>query len=174
VKTAYKFLARGATGTFTAFPWPAPGEWVDVEGELDICKRGIHVCRSSELAHWLHDELWQVEIEGEEIEGVDCLVVRRARLTHRIDAWTSGGAERFAAACIAHAEELLGATPPSPLRDLLADATLALQHGYVAIAAYSAALVVGRHGADVEASYDRERGWQSTWIMRELIDNPGV
>jgi hypothetical protein len=165
---AYKFLAAGSLGPLTGFAWPPPGVWVEAAGPLAPCARGVHVCRPSELAHWLSDELWEVEAGGAELAGVDCVVVERARLVRRIAAWTDGGAERFAAACVAHVSERVPA-PAGELRELLDDARLCASGGYPAIGAYGAALVVARASADPEQAYAEERAWQSLWIARELI-----
>lgn len=165
---AYKFLAAGGLGPLTGFVWPPAGVWADAGGSLSPCARGLHVCRPRDLAHWLSDELWQVEADGAELPGVDCVVVERARLVRRIAAWTDGGAERFAAACVVHARELV----PSAVgeqRALLDDAQWCATGGYPAIGAYSAALVVARTGSDPERAYAEERVWQSLWIARELI-----
>jgi hypothetical protein len=159
---AFKFTGRGAVGTFTGFTWPAPGAWVDVDGPLDPCRNGIHVCRPHELAHWLHEELWELDVDGDRIDGTDCLVVQRACLVRRVASWDSGGAERFARACIEHAEATTGSGPLTDARD-------AAEAGYLAIAAYVAALAVARTGADLEQAYAAERTWQSSWIERELL-----
>jgi hypothetical protein len=170
----YKFLATGGIGPLSGFAWPlpsgaAPGAWVDAEGQLAVCARGVHVCRPFELAHWLSDELWQTEIAGEQLEGIDCLVVQRARLVRRIAAWNDAGATRFAAACVAHAAELAGPDPIADLRGLIDDGLACASGGYPAIGAYCAALVVARLDADTERAYARERTWQSAWIAGELI-----
>ena len=162
MKRAFKFLGTGAIGTLTGFVWPAPGTWVTVEGALDPCRNGIHVVRTHELAHWLHDELWELEIDGDELAGVGCLVVRRARLVRRVDGWDPAGSERFATACIEHARTIAAT-------DVLADAQDAAHGGYPAVAAYVAALAVARSGTDVEQRYAEERAWQSAWIGRELL-----
>jgi hypothetical protein len=173
---AYKFLARGGRGPLSGFAWPLPhggaaGAWVETDGPLAQCARGVHVCRASELANWLSDELWQAEIDGDRLEGIDCLVVRRARLVRPIAAWSAGGAERFAEACIAHAAEIAGPAPDAELAGYLDDARVATQYGYPATAAFCAALVAGkRHEpARPERGFARERVWQSEWIARELI-----
>ena len=159
---AFKFLGAGAVGTLTGFTWPTPGVWVDVHGPLDPCRNGIHVCRPHELAHWLHDELWELEVEGEEVEAVDCFVVRRARLVRRVAGWDPAGTERFATACIERAA-------PAAAADILADARDAARAGFPAVAAYAAALAVARATGDLEATYAAERAWQSAWIARELL-----
>lgn len=163
--SAYKFLAASATGPLSRFAWPAPGVWVEAAGPLVPCKVGIHVCRPHELAHWIHDELWELETEGDELEGIDCLIVRRARLVRRIDAWNNGGQLRFANACVAHARELAG----DQMAELVADAAGAAESGFPAVAAYTAALVVARLAPDPEAAYARERVWQSAWIASDVI-----
>jgi len=175
----YKFLAKGAVGPISGFAWPsprggAPGAWIEVAGPLALCVRGVHVCQTSDLAHWMHDELWETEADGDRpadrIDGLDCIVVRRARLVRRIDAWSEGGAARLAAACIARATQLVGSAADENARGFLDDATLAVSGGYPTIAAYCAAMAVARlEPAERERTFRRERGWQAAWITRELI-----
>jgi hypothetical protein len=177
--STYKFLAKGATGPISGFRWPAPeagtaGAWVAAAGPLELCVNGSHVCRTSDLAHWLHDELWETETDGEQLEGIDCLVVRRARLVRRIDAWHTGGAAAFAEACAQHATELADETPGEPtdlVRGFLEDAVVSARAGYVAVSAYASALAVVKLGApgDQNDMYRRERTWQSAWIARAVI-----
>jgi hypothetical protein len=174
--SAYKFLAKGAVGPISGFRWPtpqgrAPGAWVGVEGPLSLCTNGVHVCGAHDLAHWLHDELWSIETEGECVEGVDCVVARRARLVRRIDAWNDRGAVRFASECIGHAASLIGPNPSEPVRGFLEDAKEAARGGYVAVSAFCAALATSKSAApDVaEQAYRGEREWQANWIVRELI-----
>ena len=185
--TAYKFLAHDATAPLSGSAWPlpqggAPGAWVEAgAGVLELCVRGAHVCRLPDLAYWLHDDLWQVEVAGEQIEGIDCLVVRQARLVRRLDAWREGGvAARFAEACIAHGAELVRAGAPAPaassaaLNGYLDDAAEAAKYGYVAVAAFAAALAVAKaitpagDGDHADRAYRAERAWQSAWIARAL------
>ena len=147
---AYKFLAAGAIGPLSGVAWPRPGEWLDAGGVI-VGRRGAHVCRADQLAHWLHDELWEVETDGEHVAAPDCFVVARARLVRRI-AWD---ATRFARACIDHASGTA-----------VADAEQALLHGYPAIAAYMAAVAVAR---DDEHRYADERAWQSAWLAGEFL-----
>ncbi|SRR6266508_744293 len=178
--STYKFLAKGARGPISGFAWPrptndAPGAWVEADGALALCANGSHLCRAQDLAHWLHDELWQTEAAGAELEGLDCLVVRRARLVRRIDAWHLGGCARFAEACAQHATELADRAPPGRAGDevqrLLGDAFSSARAGYIAVGAYASALAVAKLGdpADQHGAYRRERIWQSEWIARVVI-----
>jgi hypothetical protein len=168
VTLAYKFLAAGAIGPLSRFAWPTPrgdtaGDWVVTTGPIVVGRHGAHVCRADQLAHWLHDELWTVEIAGDEVAALDCVVVARARLVRHVTAWRGGGAAQFAAACVDHARS----RAPGALVD---DAADALAAGYPAVAAYSAALAVAAAAAgEGEAAYARERAWQSAWIARELL-----
>jgi hypothetical protein len=173
----HKFLATGARGPLSGFAWPVPraevpGAWVAVEGPLAPCTRGVHVCRPGDLAHWIHDELWELEADGDQVDGLDCLVVRRARLVRRIDAWGGPGGQRFVGACVDHASAHVGATPGDTIRGLLEDARFMATSGYVALAAFTAALVVSRSEGEPDAAYRRERAWQSAWIVGELLTPP--
>lgn len=175
----YKFLAKGARGPFSQFEWPRPqgerpGTWVQVQGPLGLCSNGCHVCRPLELAHWLHDELWELETRGDELEGVDCLMVRCARLMRKIDAWHLGGATQFGEACAQHAAELAGRATrdlAAVAEPLIEDAFLSVRAGFVAVAAHASALAVCKLSDPAEqyAAYRRERVWQSEWIARVLI-----
>lgn len=165
-KTAFKFLRSGAFGPMSGAAWPTQGAWMSASGPLVVGRNGIHVSRASDLACWLHDELWEVEIAGEQIAGPGCLVVERARPKRRIEAWSSsgvaasGGATRFGIACIAHARELVGDSV------LLTDGEEAIRYGYPAVAAFNAAVAVA---AGDETKFATERAWQSAWIAREMI-----
>jgi hypothetical protein len=169
-----KFLAAEGRGPFSGHAWPlpmgdAPGEWVAVEGALAQCTRGVHVCRDVDLAHWIHDELWEVEVEGDALEGIDCLIVPRARLVRRTDAWADGS-RRFAQACIEHAASEVGPLATGSLFELLEDGRSMLANGYVALTAYTAAVAVGRRTMDdPTAGFRRERAWQSGWITEHVV-----
>ena len=172
--TAHKFLARGAIGPLTGFAWPVPpegrpGAWVEADGALEQCSRGVHVCRTSDLAHWIHDELWELETSGDEIEGLDCVVVQRARLVRRVDGWEEDGRQRFAGACVDHATARLGETVDNAVLRLLEDARFLATNGYIAICAYTVALAVSRMASQEPSAYRREREWQSSWIANELL-----
>ncbi len=171
----HKFLAANALGPLSGFAWPvpslgAPGAWVEVEGSLSPCARGIHACRPLDLAHWIHDELWELEADGAQTAGLDCVVVQRARLVRRIDAWSSSG-KKFAEACVEHAAAQLGSIEleREQISALMADARFMATHGYVAVSAFTAALVVSRLPAADGSAYRRERAWQSAWIADELL-----
>ncbi len=83
----FKFLGAGSVGRFSGFVWPALGEWLSVDGPLDPCVSGIHVCRTGDLPYWLDDELWEVEVGGDRLDLLEQVVVRRARLISRVEAW---------------------------------------------------------------------------------------
>lgn len=89
----FKFLGAGSVGRFSGFAWPALGEWLSVDGPLDPCVSGIHVCRTGDLPYWLDDELWEVEVGGDRLDHLEQVVVRRARLISRVDAWDTLAAE---------------------------------------------------------------------------------
>ena len=101
---AYKFLARGGTGRFSDFRWPLPadgesGDWVESGGALEDCRAGVHACRPRQLLDWIDDELWEIELDGEIVEGNAMIVAQRGRLLARIEAWDHRAAKDFADAC---------------------------------------------------------------------------
>src|SRR5580765_543518 len=178
---AYKFLARGARAPITGHAWPRPagssqpGAWMQARGPVRLCHEGVHACRAGELAYWLHEELWRIELGDEQVEGPDCVVAARGRLLDRVDAWSEGdGAQRFAAAVRDHAASLISARPDRDrLQGYVDDASWHVGNGIdesPALAALCAAMAVAKIGpdAELEAAYRRERAWQSDWIVREM------
>ena len=91
---AYKFLdARGVT-VISGTPWPLPSgdvrsPWVEA-ASVRPCHEGIHACRVEELAYWVSDELWEIELDGEIRAAPHKIVARRGRLVRRLDAWSGG------------------------------------------------------------------------------------
>jgi hypothetical protein len=178
---AYKFLATGAIGPVSRFSWPQPlahrtGDWIDSDGPLALCRHGLHVCGKDQLAYWLHEELWRVEIAGAAIDGIDCLVTARARLLEPVSAWSQGGAQAFAVAVRDRAAHLIALRPLEEqawLQGYVQDASLHVVNGKLespALAALCASVGVARIALaeQQEAAYRAERAWQSAWIVAEM------
>lgn len=171
MKVAYKFLARNGVGPISGTRWPRAGEWIVAQAPLAQCRSGVHLARTSDLAYWVHDELWVVEHDGEVVDGIDCVIAERARLVRRIDAWHEGAMKRFAAAARDHLVELAAKAPAKSyerVAALIGDSSRRLALGAYALGAYCAAIGVARLSTDEAAAYRRERTWQSDWIAREL------
>lgn len=67
--------------------WPLPtdtepGEWWEVEGELEACRNGLHICTADQLVTWLRDGgvIWRAEVEGEALDAGGKYVARKVRL----------------------------------------------------------------------------------------------
>jgi hypothetical protein len=73
--------------------------WRGVSGPLVPCENGLHLCRAEHLVLWLGPTIWRAEYDGEMVDLDDKVVVRRARVTERIDAWNERTARLFAADC---------------------------------------------------------------------------
>jgi hypothetical protein len=168
---AYKFLRKDGTTLLTGFLWPI-GEWVEVDGPLEWCGNGIHACRIQDLPHWLGEELWVAELDGETLVAPDSIVARRARLLEPVEAWSAGGARELGDTCARRANELAGDAPSAAPRaaDAAADAAV----GWVSAAAYIAAAVAGevasgsRSGALYQHHFLAERMRQSQWLQVRL------
>jgi hypothetical protein len=159
---AYKFLAQGAIGPFSAAKWPPAGEWLEVDGQLEVCVNGVHACSRETLAYWLGEELWAVELDGEIIDEGTVLVAGRGRLVSRIDRWPAVSL-RFAEACAERTRELSTRAPENARVTGLATeagehAERAEEPRHAVIAAYAAAVA-----ADILdlGGFDCERAWQS-------------
>jgi hypothetical protein len=173
---AYKFLRHDRTTVLTGFRWPG-GEWVEVNGPLAWCGNGIHACRVRDLPHWLGQELWLMELDGETLAMPDAIVARRGRLVEHISAWSGGVAQNFADNCARHATALANSAPSTAgrARDAAADAAV----GWVSGAAYVTAAVAGevasgrRAGPLYQHHFLAERKRQAGWIGDRLALRDG-
>jgi hypothetical protein len=159
---AYKFLATGAVGPFTGFRWQ-PDVWVEAH-EAAPCRSGVHACRPKHLPMWLDSELWEIELDGEVIEGERKLVAQRGRLTHRIERWSPDLAREFGRFCARRTRERVGFLPI--LSGFVADVDRFVAQNRIAIAGFAAARAAElRDGA---AAYESERRAQAGWLAERL------
>ena len=104
---ALKFLDEGAIGPYSEFRWPKPrgsrpGKWVHVNGELDMCKRGIHACAFVQATRWLREECYVIELRDVVSDDGDKLLARSGRLVRRVDSWGQRAMVQYAADCATH------------------------------------------------------------------------
>lgn len=101
---AWKFLDERSRGMVTGFAWPLPpgpaeaagpdgvGRWVEADGPLEVCGRGIHACRADDLAWWLSAQLWEIELDGAVLhDDPHTLVAERGRLLAPVAGWPDVG-----------------------------------------------------------------------------------
>jgi len=129
----------------------------------------------ADLAYWLHEELWRIELDGDCVEGQDCILAPRGRLLERMDDWSEkGGAQEFARAVRDHALEIIAPHPErARLQGYVDDATCHVANGFLespALAGLCSAMAVAQAagGDAIEDAYRRERAWQSAWIVARL------
>jgi hypothetical protein len=96
---AYKFLRSEGVGPFSGFRWPTPGVWVRADGEMAVCGRGIHACRTTDLPWWLADDLWEIELDGQVQFHEHKVLAPAGRLLSRVEGWTPSCAQKYADAC---------------------------------------------------------------------------
>ena len=149
---AYKFLRADGTSPFTGFRWDlpdgSPGRWV--EASADPCRSGVHACRAAGLPLWVSEILYEIELEGEIVEGGNKIVAPRARLLRRVVAWDDQLSNAYTRICADRAHEL--AHPSIPEGPALL--------GFVA--ARIAEEISGREG------YQAERTVQTAWLVERL------
>ncbi len=104
---AYKFLSGDRMSPFARVRWPEPGAgWVFASTDVGACRRAVHACRVPDLAYWLGERLWRVELAGGIAETPSKIVAGRGRLLGLVDGWPeSSGA--FIEDCQARLEQLL-------------------------------------------------------------------
>jgi hypothetical protein len=170
---AFKFLLGGRVSPFAGAIWPEDG-WVDADAPLEECRHGVHACYAEDLAWWLNDELWEVELEGDIRDGRFKVLASRGRLTRRIDGWNDGARRGFAAACAAraagHAEAARRAGIDSARRiaAYAEEAAGAVGTETVAMTAYVAAHAAGARTDLADDPFAAERLEQSRWLARRL------
>jgi hypothetical protein len=62
-----QIFESGGAGSYSGFRWALPtgqlpGAWVETEGALTLCRRGINACRVVQLPFWWVTELWEAEL----------------------------------------------------------------------------------------------------------------
>jgi hypothetical protein len=168
---AYKFLRAGRRALITRALWPEPGStaaWVEASpGQLVPCRNGIHACRVEDLAYWIAEELWEVELSGETRVGSDSIVARKGRLVRPIEAWCSGAAAplAFARSCVARAETHVEACalPPDHVARGYAQQARQLENtSYLAALSHAAALAIAltQPPSAAKAAFRAERAVQ--------------
>lgn len=154
---AFKWLAHGAVAPFTGFRWPTDGAWVSAAGSDGS---GVHACRVAQLAWWIGEELWKVEVEGRVVERETQIEAERGRLIERVSAWNP---EAFAAACVARVATFAEEAPTAELADY-ADVIRTLDAPAASFVAAVAAIAA--HGS--REAFAEERAWQARWLARAL------
>jgi hypothetical protein len=163
----WKFLRPGRLSPFARYPWPAPGQWVEVP-DVVPCRQGVHACRRADLPYWLLDELWQVELDGTVVSTPTKVAAQRGRLVDRVDAWNPDTAREFGWACVArtagHAvAELDAAGLAEPAADLGRAMAGPPQPRQVTEAATRAAQTAEAAGQDT-----------ASWLSAYLVEAVGV
>jgi hypothetical protein len=162
---AYKFLTADGRGVFSGLAWPLPngrpGDWV--EAKVELCRSGVHACRTGDLSYWLAPALCEIELDGDVVEAGMKVIAPRGRLVRRIDRWNDETREAYSQMCIARAGELAASAPervgpwaPRPAASAAGPALIGF------IAARMAEAIGG-----VEAYVD-ERARQSAWLAQRL------
>lgn len=137
---------HGGTGV-----WPEPGEWVEVEGLIQPCRHGLHLCRQQDLIRWARvgAVVWTVETTGPVVDD-DCkVVVGRARLVEPVGRITER-VLRLTAADIAESVAYLHGRDPGCM-------------GAIRVARLHAHGLATAEEAEAARPAAREAAWAATW-----------
>jgi hypothetical protein len=93
----YKFLSPDNRSPYQGAAWPTPtenpdgtwtpGDWVEVEGDLQACVNGLHLASAKQIAQWWAERMFVAETDGEVINAPDKYVARRVRLVREVKDW---------------------------------------------------------------------------------------
>lgn len=173
---AFKFLRTGAVGPFSGFAWPTPsadgpGAWVAPSDQAPPpLADAVRGCALDQLAYWVSDELWRLELEAVEVSARSA-AGSRGRLLDRIEGWDMGAIAEYVPACVSRGSQIAEAASNARVS---AYAVEAAKHGPrgPAMAGFQAAHVAGiaaiERGEDYEAGARAERAWQSSWIAERV------
>lgn len=156
---AFKWLSRGAIAPFTGFRWPIDGSWVSAP-KGSPAGSGIHACRIADLAWWIGEELWRVDLGGPILERETQIEAPRARLLEQVTAWNPAA---FVQACVARTEAFAAESPTAELAEY-ADFIKTLDAPTASFVA-SVAAVAAR---GTKQAFAEERAWQARWLARAL------
>jgi hypothetical protein len=123
----------------------------------------VHACRIDQLPYWLRPELWEVELDGEILEGELMMVAPRGRLVRRIEEWNRDTEREFGQACAAEARKRVARSPE--LEPFASDVEQTAASAPVFAAFATARLAELQDGT---SGYDEERLRQASWLARAL------
>ena len=172
MSTYLKFLRPGRMATHVdGFTWPEPGTWLEVEGDLVPCRNGLHVVTVAQFWSWTAEELWLVEVDDAAgvIDAGDKVVVRRARLMSRVDAWDERSARLLACD---FAERVLPIFEREHPGDTRPRSAIDTARGFAVGEATASELAAARDAARA-AARAAEHEWQ-TGRLREVLGLGGV
>ena len=162
-ETLYKVLAADRTSCHGGNATWTPGEWMPaVEGELEPCANGYHLCRAGDLINWLGETIWEAEYQGERIvvdkpTDKSKVVVRQARILKPLTAWNEQTARLFACDCAERALPIIAKHAPNEERPRRAIETARrYAHGQATDEELAAARAAAR-----AAAWTAERRWQT-------------
>ncbi len=173
--TYIKTLKGNGRSPYRDRPWPLPtqrpdgtwepGEWAEsrhvarrrtplTPAQVDACRPAVYACRPDQLARWVADRAWYIEMDGA-VEGTEKVGARRGRLLRPVNGWTNTILRQWACECAdravrIHAPAALRAAGLTEHADRLA-ALAPITDRETAIAAWGAAddayYVAGRESA---------------------------
>ena len=137
------------------------GEWLEAGG-VEPCREGIHACRARDLPLWLGlGDLWEVELDGEVLEGRTKVVASRGRLVRRIEAWDDEARDAYVDMCAERAHELTRSAGPG-WDDVIEPSK---PEGAALLGFIAARIAEANEGPE---AYHRERASQARWLVDRL------
>ena len=119
VMKLYKILTDGKSCAGGTLTWPLPrgghpGAWVETQGNVVLCRNGIHVVGAAHVLDWDGNQVWEVEVAGDGVTDGKKWAYPRARLLHL--AMDEASLRHFAVACAARVLPIFERKCPDDMR----------------------------------------------------------
>jgi hypothetical protein len=102
----YKFLTEDNKGEYSNFDYTEylpkgdkPGKWLPKIEIISLCEIGYHAFKAQYLLSWINAQLFEVEFDGDIIDGDDKTVAQRMRFVRKIETWNDKTARLFECWC---------------------------------------------------------------------------
>jgi len=119
----YKSIRSDNKGVYSDFDFSPylphdgqPGEWLPKVDYLSICRSGWHYTDEDNIIEWLNDQIFEVEVRGEEIHDRDKHASQEMRMVRKYEGWNERTARLFACDCAEHVLPIFEKTLPDDKR----------------------------------------------------------
>ena len=137
----------GGTGKWNLPAGKRPGKWMTPIENPVPCVRGYHLCRETDLIHWLGPVIYEAEARGIIVEDDKKIVAAEARLIRRVTTWNETTARLFAADCAETVLDLFEKRDDSPAPRRAIEAARKFARGEISPEVLSAAWLAAESAA---------------------------
>jgi len=101
--TLYKAIDKDNKGPYSDFDFTPylphdgqPGEWLPKVDKLEMCEFGWHYADENHIIAWLREQIFEVEVRGEVLDGDNKSTAQEMRLVRKCEGWNERTARLLA------------------------------------------------------------------------------